>query len=111
MKSIFTNLIQEVLSEMFVDSINLKEIQSEANITILFKDNNIQLKKVKDKFKVLKASNPERVKVGDIIEFLESDIKIGTSPKCYIYRRNEIKKFKKINMVHQFSDVTSIDLI
>ena len=109
MKPFFKNLIQEILNEIFVESINLNQIDLGSNITILFKDNKIKIKKIKDRFIVLDTTNPERVKPGDIIEFIETNLIIGMSPQCYIYRKNEIDKYKKINMVHKFSSIESIE--
>lgn len=95
---------------MFVQSVDLNKIQSGSKIVILFQDNKIELKKNKDKFLVLSLSNPERIKPNDIIEFVDFTMSVGRSPKCYIYRKNEIDKYKKTKMVHEFSSIKSIEL-
>ena len=107
--ALFKNMIQEILTEMFSDSINLNEIQPGSKITILFQDNKIELEKIKDKFLVLNLSNPERIKPEDILEFLDFNMWIGSAPKCHVYRKNEIEKYKKTKMVHEFSIVKGIE--
>ena len=111
MKLSFKNLIQEILSEMFIESLNLNEIKPGSKIVILFQDNKVEIEKIKNKFKVLKVSNPERIKPNDILEFIEFNITTGASPRCYIYRKNKIGKYKKIKMIHDFSYVKSVEII
>ena len=108
--TIFKVLIQEVLTEIFSESVNLNELKQDSNISILFQDNKIELKKIKHGFKVTALTNPERIKESDILKFLDFNIWIGSKPKCYIYRKNEIEKYKKIKMVHEFSEVKKIEI-
>ena len=108
--TLFKNLIQEVLTEMLSQSVKLNEVKHGSNITILFQDNKVELQKIKSGFKVIALTNPERIKEGDILQFLDFDIWVGAKPKCWIYRKNEIDKYKKIKMVHEFSSVNGVEV-
>jgi hypothetical protein len=123
MKSnILNNLVNEILSEMFINCVDLKQIPFSSNISILFQDNNIKIEKVEEKksgkeyvpnilFKVKDVSNDGKIKVNDVLLFLDSSIRVGTNPQCFIFRRNESGKLKKINTIHEFSFIKSIQTI
>lgn len=108
--TLFKTIINEILSEMFAEALDLNTIQPGAKLTITFQDNKVELKKVKDKFKVVDALNKERIMPDDIIQFVNSEIAMGTSPKCFVYRKNKIGKYLKTNFVHEFSSIKQIEV-
>jgi hypothetical protein len=106
------SIIKQILMEIFINSFNIKDIEPNANITIFFQDNNIKLEKTsEEKFKVLDIKNSEKVQVGDEISFLEKELKVGNKTKCYIFRKNESGKMLKIDFIHQFSPIKSIEIL
>lgn len=106
------SIIKQILKEIFINSLNINDIEPNTNITIFFQDNNIKLEKLnEDKFKVIDIKNSEKVQVDDEISFLEKELKIGNKTKCYIFRKNKLGKMLKIDLIHQFSPIKSIDLL
>lgn len=111
-KEIINKIIKEILNEIFINSINIKDVKTDTNITIFFQDNNIKLKKIDEKkFNVLEIKNSEKVQVGDNIEFLSGELKLNNKYKCYIFRKNESGKMLKIDLIHQFSPIKSIEML
>jgi len=111
MKSEFVlrNLIKEILNEFFIKSRKLDADPIGTKINIIFQDNKISLEKISDKKqKVLSIENDGRIKVDDILEFINNEIDF-MKPECFIFRKNKGGKMMKTKLVHQFSFVKSIN--
>jgi len=106
------SIIKEILRETFVSSIELSALDINANITIIFQNNELKLKKIeKNRFEVELIKVSDKIKEGDQLEFIDNKLEINKKEKCNIYRKNEIGKFLKIDMIHEFAPIKSIDII
>ncbi len=106
------SIIKEILRETFVSSIELSALDINANITIIFQNNELKLKKIeKNRFEVESIKVSDKIKDGDQLEFIDNKLEINKKEKCNIYRKNEIGKFLKIDMIHEFAPIKSIDII
>lgn len=106
------SIIKEILRETFVNSIELPALDINANITIIFQNNELNLKKIeKNRFEVEKIKVSDKIKEGDQLEFIDNKLEINKKEKCNIYRKNEIGKLLKIDMIHEFAPIKSIETI
>lgn len=109
--NLIKSIIREILQETFVNSFNTQDIDINANINIIFQNNELNLTKISENlFEVKKIKVSDKIKVGDQIEFIDKKLEINKKEKCNIYRKNEIGKFLKIDIIHEFSPIKSIDL-
>ena len=106
------SIIKEILQETFVNSIEVSALDINANITIIFQNNELKLKKIgKNRFEVESIKVSDKIKEGDQLEFIDNKLEINKKEKCNIYRKNKIGKFLKIDMIHEFAPVKSIEII
>lgn len=105
------SIIKEILQETFVNSIDISELDINANITIIFQNNELKLKKISEnRFEVESIKVSDKIKQGDQLEFIDKKLKINKKEKCNIYRKNKIGKFLKIDIIHEFAPLKSIEV-
>jgi hypothetical protein len=110
-QDLIKSIIKEILKETFLKSINLSEISIDANITIIFQNNELNLKKISEnRFEVKSIKVSDKIKQGDQLEFMDKLLEINKKEKCNIFRKNKIGKFLKIDIIHEFAPIKSIEV-
>lgn len=111
-KGLIQKIIKEILQETFVNNINVGNIDINANITIIFQNNELNLEKISEKrFKAISVKVSDIIKKDDELEFFDKTFEVNKKVKCNIYRKNEIGKLLKIDIIHEFSPIKSIEII